>query len=97
MSIDWQQQVCLITGASGGIGEAIARKLAGLGASLILTGRNGAKLSELLESLPGRHTVACADITTAEGLDFSLPLVMTVYGPEKVDDDVKAVDKDIFL
>ena len=27
--------------------------------------------------------------TTAEGLDFSLPLVMTVYGPEKVDDDVK--------
>ena len=69
MTIEWQQQVCLITGASGGIGEAIARKLAGLGASLILTGRNGAKLSELLESLPGRHTVACADITTAEGLD----------------------------
>jgi len=69
MTITFEKQVCLLTGASGGIGEAIARQLANLGVSLILTGRNINKLGALVESLPGQHTVVCADLTLSEDMD----------------------------
>jgi short-subunit dehydrogenase len=47
----------LITGASGGIGGAIARELAWRGASLILVNRDGAKLKAFADELrePGRQ------------------------------------------
>jgi len=37
----------LLTGATGGIGQAISRALAARGAELILTGRRGEQLAEL--------------------------------------------------
>jgi short-subunit dehydrogenase len=44
----------LITGATGGIGQAIARALRAAGAELILTGRRGAVLEELAPELDAR-------------------------------------------
>jgi short-subunit dehydrogenase len=44
----------LLTGASGGIGQAIARSVAERGASLILTGRRTELLEPLAEELGGR-------------------------------------------
>ena len=69
MAIAFDKQVCLLTGASGGIGEAIAKQLASLGVSLILTGRNIDKLGKLVEVLPGQHTVVCADLTQTEDME----------------------------
>ncbi|KAL2759749.1 hypothetical protein ACRALDRAFT_1079257 [Sodiomyces alcalophilus JCM 7366] len=43
---------CLITGASGGIGAAIARRFAAEGALVTLTGRNESKLRHILADLP---------------------------------------------
>jgi len=43
----------LITGASGGIGGAIARELAWRGASLILVNRDGDRLERLATELRG--------------------------------------------
>jgi short-subunit dehydrogenase len=48
----------LLTGASGGIGAAIARALAGRGASLLLTGRRTDVLEPLAAEL-GARAVAC--------------------------------------
>lgn len=62
MAIDWNKQVCLLTGASGGIGAAIAHEIAQRGGSLILAGRNAQKLAALAESLPGQHALVQADI-----------------------------------
>ncbi|MDF5306455.1 SDR family NAD(P)-dependent oxidoreductase, partial [Vibrio parahaemolyticus] len=47
----------LLTGATGGIGQAIARELAKRGASLILVGRNEESLQTLQRELsnPERH------------------------------------------
>ena len=43
--------VCLITGASAGIGKASALALAGEGASLVLTARRKQRLDELVEQI----------------------------------------------
>jgi uncharacterized protein len=46
----------LLTGATGGIGHAIARSLHGAGASLLLTGRRADVLQPLADELGGRAT-----------------------------------------
>lgn len=43
----------LLTGATGGIGRAIARSLADRGARLVLSSRKGAELEQLAAALPG--------------------------------------------
>lgn len=54
----------LITGASSGIGQATAIECAKLGATVILTARNEARLQETLNSLEGiGHQMIKADIT----------------------------------
>jgi short-subunit dehydrogenase len=61
----------VLTGASGGIGSALATALARAGAQLLLVGRRGAPLAALAESLGGtrnpRVQALAADITTAGG------------------------------
>ena len=42
-----KDKVALVTGATGGIGEAIAREFAKMGATVVITGRNEKKLKEL--------------------------------------------------
>jgi short-subunit dehydrogenase len=48
----------LVTGATGGIGQAIARELVARGASVVLTGRRAEILEPLAEELGGRAIVA---------------------------------------
>jgi short-subunit dehydrogenase len=56
-------RTALLTGATGGLGRAIAAGLAGAGATLVLSGRREQDLLALAESLPGEaHRVAVADL-----------------------------------
>jgi NAD(P)-dependent dehydrogenase (short-subunit alcohol dehydrogenase family) len=66
----------IIIGGSGGIGQALARRLAASGASVHLIGRNGAKLSALAEELKG--TFAIADVADRGGLEVAIQAA----GPE---------------
>lgn len=54
----------LVTGASSGIGRGIAIACAGMGAQVILTARNSARLQETLSALEGEgHCYIVADLT----------------------------------
>lgn len=62
----------LITGASSGIGAAIAERLAGAGASVALVARRAAPLDALvarLEDGPGRAVTVVADLADPDQLD----------------------------
>jgi short-subunit dehydrogenase len=53
----------LLTGATGGLGRAIAEALADRGASLVLSGRNAEALEQLAAELPGSgHITIPADL-----------------------------------
>lgn len=58
----------VLTGASGGIGSAVARAFAVKGHSLVLVGRNADALARLRDSLdePARHTAVVADLLIAD-------------------------------
>ncbi len=56
-------KTALLTGATGGLGRAIAKELAGRGAKLTLSGRKAEALEELAAQLPGEgHRVLPSDL-----------------------------------
>ncbi len=58
-------KTALLTGATGGLGRAIAAELAGRGASLILSSRKPEELERLAAELPGEgHRAIVADLGT---------------------------------
>ena len=59
---DLSGRTALVTGASGGIGGAIARQLHAQGARVVLTGRRRAALDELARALGERALVLPADL-----------------------------------
>ena len=60
----------LVTGASSGIGKAIAVACAKMGATVIITARNEQRLNETLNLMPeGGHQVIKADLTKEEDVD----------------------------
>ena len=62
----------LITGASGGIGQALVERLCQGGAKLLLAGRQLAPLEGLVQRFPGQVELVCADITEAGGREAVL-------------------------
>lgn len=58
----------LVTGASSGIGRAIAIECAKMGANMIITGRNEERLNSTLKSLKGKHSAFIADLTVEEDI-----------------------------
>jgi len=64
-------KTAFITGASGGIGRAITKKLHGLGAHVFISGSNEEKLVELAKELENNYTIKpcnLSDIKAAEQL-----------------------------
>lgn len=65
----------LVTGATSGVGEALARQLHREGATLLLVGRNGEKLTELASEL-GAATLQC-DLGSGEERQRLVELIRT--------------------
>ena len=59
----------LVTGASGGIGKAIAIELSSNGADLCLTGRNKSELESLQKLIGGNCEIIISDLSKSEGIN----------------------------
>jgi NAD(P)-dependent dehydrogenase (short-subunit alcohol dehydrogenase family) len=74
-----QDKTILVTGASSGIGRAIAISCAGMGAHVVITGRNIQRLEETLSMMEGNnHSIITADLTSEEDRNLlvsKLPLL----------------------
>ncbi len=62
-------KTALVTGATGGIGGAVARALHAQGATVVLSGTREAVLQDLAGELGGRAFVAAANLSDAESVD----------------------------
>ena len=61
-----KEKVAVVTGASSGIGEAIAKKLSQQGTSIVLVGRNEQRLNEIAQQLNTPAKVVSADVTVKD-------------------------------
>jgi NAD(P)-dependent dehydrogenase (short-subunit alcohol dehydrogenase family) len=67
-------RVILLTGASSGLGRALAVECARAGATVILSGRNGAKLERVYDEIEGmgapQPAIAMLDLAAATAVDY---------------------------
>ncbi len=76
-------QVAVVTGATRGIGAAIARKLAQLGAAVIITGRSRAPLESMtqnIEAAGGQCSAVVCDVRDLESVEALAREVKTSFG-----------------
>jgi NAD(P)-dependent dehydrogenase (short-subunit alcohol dehydrogenase family) len=73
----------LVTGAGGGIGSAIAKALAHIGAHVTLAGRRRAPLDEVAAALPAgmAQVVDGFEVTDPNAIDRGLELARERFGP----------------
>ena len=70
----------LVTGASGGIGSAIAKGLAGQGARLAVSGSNAEKLEAFRGELGGDHVALACNLADAGAVDGLVPQAVEALG-----------------
>ncbi|MGI4947627.1 MAG: 3-oxoacyl-[acyl-carrier-protein] reductase [Janthinobacterium lividum] len=77
---DLSGMTALVTGASGGIGSAIARALAGQGARLAVSGSNPDKLEAFRADLGGETRALVCDLSDGAAVDALVPQAVTALG-----------------
>lgn len=77
---DLTGMTALVTGASGGIGSAIAGALAGQGARLAVSGSNAAKLEAFRDGLGAEHIALPCDLSDGAAVDALVPAAVEALG-----------------
>ncbi|MGD0540142.1 MAG: SDR family NAD(P)-dependent oxidoreductase [Tepidisphaeraceae bacterium] len=75
-----QDMVTVITGASSGIGRALAMDLAGRGGRLVLAARRRDRLEELARDLGGEHCCLAADVSRPEDCHRIIDAALEKFG-----------------
>jgi NAD(P)-dependent dehydrogenase (short-subunit alcohol dehydrogenase family) len=79
---DLHDRFFLVTGASSGIGRAVAIALSQNGARVALCGRDAARLDETLSMMAnGKHTAIQADLMHTDGIEGWLGALVETHGP----------------
>lgn len=77
-------RVCLVTGASQGVGAAVARLLSGQGHRVALVARGPERLDAVAADLEGPSLVVPADITDADDVEAVFSTVEREWAPVEV-------------
>ena len=77
---DLTGMTALVTGASGGLGSAIAKALSAQGARLALSGSNEAKLEAFANKLGGDHLTLVCNLSNPEEVDQLVPRALEALG-----------------
>jgi 3-oxoacyl-[acyl-carrier protein] reductase len=77
---DLSGMTALVTGASGGIGSAVARALAAQGARVVLSGTRQAALDEVRESVDGDPLVLPCNLADSDAVEALVPQAMEALG-----------------
>ena len=80
MMFDLSGMTALVTGASGGLGSAIANALASQGARLAVSGSNVAKLESFRSGLGGDHVGLPCDLSDGAAVDALVPQAVEAFG-----------------
>jgi NADP-dependent 3-hydroxy acid dehydrogenase YdfG len=78
--VSFDGQIALVTGASGGIGGAIATELSSRGAAVYLVGRNEEKLAALKGKLGAKAIAYAADLTDGHAIDGLIAELQGKFG-----------------
>ncbi len=74
-------RTALVTGASGGIGSAIAKALSEAGAKVVLSGTREGVLNEVAATLPGESAVVTCNLSDTDAVDGLAAKAEDVVGP----------------
>ena len=77
---DLSGMTALVTGASGGLGSAIANALAAQGARLAVSGSNVGKLESFRSGLGGDHVALPCDLSDGAAVDALVPGAVEAFG-----------------
>jgi 3-oxoacyl-[acyl-carrier protein] reductase len=77
---DLSGMTALVTGASGGLGSAIAKALAGQGARLAVSGSNVDKLEAFRATLSGDHVALPCNLSDGAAVDQLVPQAVEALG-----------------
>jgi 3-oxoacyl-[acyl-carrier protein] reductase len=87
LTSDLRDEVVVVTGGSRGIGAGSARRFAGLGAAVIVSGRNRAAIDAVVASITsagGRAIGIAADCTSQDEVDALRAGTEAAFGPATV-------------
>jgi 3-oxoacyl-[acyl-carrier protein] reductase len=77
---DLSSHCALVTGASGGIGEAIAKKLHSRGATVALSGTRRTALEEIAQQLGERAFILPCDLSNPQDVEALIPAAEDLMG-----------------
>ena len=80
MMFDLSGMTALVTGASGGLGSAIANALAAQGARLAVSGSNATKLENFRTGLSGDHVALPCNLSDGAAVDALVPQAVEALG-----------------
>src|SRR5689334_6934949 len=78
---DWDGAVVAVTGASRGLGRAVAHAVSARGAKVGLIARSSDALADVLRDIDGRGAIAPADVSDSAATTGAIAAVEAELGP----------------